>query len=180
MNRIITLTFIAWSLLTTTPISAQEENHHNSSFFSNVRYGGGIGAAFGNGYTNIALAPSAIKPLSEQFSVGAGLQFNYMASKDVYNTTSYGVNLLALSNPIPELQLSVELEQLRVNYTAEAYYYNQSYVPKFEKDFWNTGLFLGAGYTSGPATVGIRYNVLFKENDYVYNQAWMPFVRVYF
>lgn len=153
---------------------------YSSNFFSDVRFGGGLGAGFGNSFSNVTIAPSAIKPITDQLSLGAGLQFNYMASKNIYSTTSYGANFLALYNPIPEMQLSVEIEQLRVNYKMDGYYSNGNYVPKYERDFWNTGLFLGAGYTAGNATVGIRYNVLFREKDYVYNQAWMPFVRVYF
>jgi hypothetical protein len=41
-------------------------------------------------------------------------------------------------------------------------------------------LFVGAGYGSDNVIVGIRYNVLYKESDFVYNTAFMPFVRVYF
>ena len=172
------------TLFSNTPLLAQgqvpEYNVPPTNFFSDVRFGGGLGAAFGSGFSNVTISPSAIKPINDQLSLGVGLQFNYMSSKDVYSTMSYGANFLALYNPIPEMQLSIELEQLRVNYETEGYFTNGNYVPKFEKDFWNTGLFLGAGYSSGNATVGIRYNVLFKERDYVYNQAWMPFVRVYF
>jgi hypothetical protein len=41
-------------------------------------------------------------------------------------------------------------------------------------------LFLGAGYNTGNVVLGVRYNVLFNENDYVYSDAFMPFIRVYF
>lgn len=165
-------------------VSAQETPNFyqpkRTTFWSDVRFGGGLGLAFGNQFTNISVAPSAIKPLTEQFSVGAGLQFNYISSKDWYSSTSYGINVLGLYNPIPEFQLSAELEQLRVNNTIEGYYMNTEYHPEIKDNFWNTALFLGAGYSNGNVTVGVRYNVLYKDNNFVYTQAWMPFIRVYF
>ncbi|HLW41048.1 MAG TPA: hypothetical protein VKY82_01620 [Flavobacterium sp.] len=171
-------------IVTTATVSAQEQpgfyQPRTTTFWSDVRFGGGLGLAFGNGFSNISVAPSAIKPITEQLSAGVGLQFNYISSKDYFSSVSYGVNFLGLYNPIPELQLSAELEQLRVNNTIDGYYMNQYYYPEIKDNFWNTALFLGAGYSDGNVTVGIRYNVLFKEDNFVYSQAWMPFVRVYF
>jgi len=91
----------------------------------------------------------------------------------------YGASGIVLFNPIPEVQLSAEVEQLRVNLDVDADHFGQ--YEGYSKDFWNTGLFLGAGYNVvNNVTVGIRYNVLYNDNDFVYSQAWMPFVRVYF
>ena len=159
--------------------NAVEES--TSNFFSDVRYGGNIGLNFGNGFTNINIAPSAIKPINQFVSLGAGLQYNYLSSKDFYSSSAIGYNLIGLFNPVPNIQLSVELEQLYVNYSEDAYYdpyYGE--IDGYENSFWNTGLFIGGGYTSGNATFGIRYNVLFKDGNSVYNEAWMPFIRVYF
>src|SRR5690606_33331214 len=147
-----------------------------TTFFSDVQFGGGLGLAFGSGFTNIAVSPMALKPITEQFSAGLGLQFNYLKSKGFYESTSYGANILGIYSPAEMIQLSGELEQLRVNNTwtdlPSASYTTQN--------FWNTALFLGAGYTNQNVTIGIRYNVLYKESDLVYNQAWMPFIRVFF
>jgi hypothetical protein len=41
-------------------------------------------------------------------------------------------------------------------------------------------LFLGAGYRNENITFGVRYNVLHKERDNIYAEAFMPFVRVFF
>ena len=70
-----------------------------TTFWSDVQIGGGLGLGFDDGFTNIAVAPSAIKPVTEQFSVGAGLQFNYLKSKGFYESTSYGMSALAFYNP---------------------------------------------------------------------------------
>lgn len=146
----------------------------NNEFWRKVRFGAGLGLGVGNGYTNIALAPSVIYDVNDYVSMGVGVQYSYVKAKDLFDSHLYGGSLIGLVNPIPAVQISAELEQLRVNNT-----YTQ-FAPKIKDNFWNTALFLGAGYRSQNVTMGIRYNVLYKEANNVYSQAWMPFVRVYF
>lgn len=148
----------------------------NNDFTKNLRFGGGLGLAFGSGYTDIMIAPSAIYQINPVVALGVGLQGSYVESKHWYKSYIYGGSLIGLVNPIPELQLSAELEQLRVNSTYERTPSRDS----FKDNFWNTALFLGAGYHTGNVTVGIRYNVLYKKKDRVYSDAYMPFIRVYF
>ncbi|UYW01245.1 hypothetical protein K5I29_12460 [Flavobacterium agricola] len=157
-------------------IYAQEgiQNNQKSNFWERTRFGGNLGVGIGNNLTNIVVGPSAIYQFNPIVAAGVGLQYNYLHQKNVYKSNMYGVSLLGLVNPIEQVQLSVELEQLRVNNT------NLWITPSEKQNFWNTGLFLGAGYSQNNVTVGIRYNILFNKNDMVYNQAWMPFVRVYF
>ncbi|WP_223845525.1 hypothetical protein [Flavobacterium selenitireducens] len=152
-----------------------------SDFWRRVQVGGGLGLGIGNGYTDIAVAPSAIYNFNRYFAAGVGITGNYVrfcdysSSIDEYRSWIYGGSLIALVMPIEQLQLSFELEQLRVN----------SRIEHFEDgtihdDFWNTGLFVGAGYRTQNVTVGIRYNLLFDADKTVYADSWMPFVRVYF
>jgi long-subunit fatty acid transport protein len=136
-----------------------------------VHVGGTLGLSFGSGFTNIVVAPSVIYDVNQYFSAGAGVQGSYVNWKNNFESYIYGASLIALVNPIEQVQLSAELEQLRVNTT---------YQDNFKDNFWNTALFLGAGYRTNNVTVGIRYNVLFKESNNVYNEAFMPFIRVYF
>lgn len=150
------------------------------NFWEKVRFGGGIGLGFGDGYTNLGLAPSALYEINNQFAAGVGLQYNYTRLKNDYSSSSYGVNLLGTYNPIPQFQFSLELEQLRVNNKIDAYSFNGNYYPETKSSFWNTALFVGAGFSSGNATIGIKYNLLFNKNDRVYADSWMPFVRFYF
>lgn len=149
------------------------------SFWSHVRFGGGIGASFGNGYTDVMLAPGAIYQFNEYVALGAGLQGSYVQQKDFYKSWIYGGSIIGLFNPLPEIQLSAEVEQLRVNLTYDAQY-AEDFNLQNKRDFWNTALFLGAGYNTGNVVIGVRYNVLFNEDDYVYSDAFMPFIRVYF
>lgn len=179
INFSIFLTFALTSLLFLTAIPsgyAQESSNlqQKSNFWKDVHFGGGLGLGIGSGYTNIMVAPSGIYNVNEYFSTGLGAQYSYVSSRDYFNSHLYGVSLIELFNPIPEAQISVELEQLRVNNT-----YTQ-FNPEIKDNFWNTALFLGAGYRAENVTIGIRYNVLYKEANNVYSQAWLPFVRVYF
>ena len=164
------LTFSLSSIL----VSAQDE----SDFWSKVRFGGSIGMAFGSNYTDITLAPGALYEVNEYYGVGLSLQGSYVSQDDIYESWLYGGSIINVFNPIPQIQISAELEQLRVNLD-----YDQAYSDFYgieDRDFWNTALYLGLGYRTPNVTVGIRYNVLFDEDDFVYSQAWMPFVRVYF
>jgi hypothetical protein len=143
-----------------------------SDFWRKVQFGGGIGLSFGSGYTDISIAPSAIYNFNRYVALGLGAQYTYVKQKDYYASNLYGASIIALFNPIDEIQLSAEIEELRVNVNLIGS--NSS-----SQDYWNTGLFLGAGYRTGNVTIGARYNVL-NDNNNVYGNAFMPFVRVYF
>ena len=145
-----------------------------SEFWKKVQIGGGLGLNVGGGFTDITIAPSAIYNVNDYLSLGVGLQGSYVSVKNNYNSFIYGGSLIGLVNPIPQIQLSVELEELKVNTRFDSYFQIPS------RHFWNTGLFLGAGYRSNNVTIGARYNVLYRENDNVYSNAFMPFIRVYF
>ena len=158
-------------------LSAQNQGSNfksSNDFWQKVQFGGGLGLSFGNRYTDIFVSPSAIYNVNEYFAVGLGAQYTYVKQKDVYNSNLYGGSLITLFNPIPEIQLSAELEQLRVN--VKGIGSNDG----FSNNFWNTGLFLGAGYRNGNVTIGARYNVLHDDNKSAYSDAFMPFVRFYF
>jgi hypothetical protein len=141
-------------------------------FWDKVQFGGGLGLNFGTGYTDINVSPSAIYNINSVVAVGTAVQFGYVSSKNYYTSTIYGGSLIGLINPIDEIQLSAELEEINVN--------TKNTGANFSTNFWNTSLYLGGGYRTGNVTVGVRYNVLFDKNKSYYNDAFMPFVRVYF
>jgi len=154
----------------------QQTPQSGSPFWQNVQFGGGLGLSFGSGYTEISVAPSAIYNVNPYLAVGLGLQGSYVASKGYYDSGIYGASILTFINPIPEIQFSINLNESYVINHYETYYGNRGYTDQF----WNTALFLGAGYRTGNVTIGLAYNVLFDENDNVYGDALMPFVRAYF
>jgi hypothetical protein len=152
------------------------------NFWQKVRFGGSAGLGFGSGYTDVTLAPGAIYQFNNYIAMGAGLQGTYVHQRDFYDAYIYGGSLVTLLNPIPQVQLSAELEQLRVNLDVDErftdrYSTNLNYS---DRNFWNTALFFGVGYQMEHVTIGLRYNVLYNKKDLVYSDALMPFVRVYF
>ena len=178
-NFVINLTFLTGFVFLfglNFKIFAQQNTQMNtkSDFLTKVQFGGGLGLGVGNGFTDIMVAPSAIYNFNDYVSAGLGVQYNYVKQRDFYSANMYGGSAIALFNPVEFIQISTELEQLRVNRTFNNSLGNNS------QDFWNTALFLGAGYRNENITFGVRYNVLHKDRDNIYSDAFMPFVRIYF
>ena len=168
LDKIIKSTFL---LLFVGILSFKASAQSGTKISERVHFGGSLGLSIGSGFTNIVVAPSMIYDVNQYFSAGAGLQGSYVKWQNNFESFIYGASIIGLVNPIEQLQLSAELEQLRVNTT---------YPDNFKDNFWNTALLLGVGYRTDNVTVGVRYNVLFKARNNVYNEAFMPFVRVYF
>jgi hypothetical protein len=152
------------------PLSKAKTN----SFWERVNFGGGFGLSIGNNFTNITIAPSGIYNFNDYFALGTGLQYSYLKEKNSYSSNVFGASLIGLFSPIEEIQLSLEVEQINVNnnYSDLGGNYN--------RNFWNTGLFVGGGYREGGVTVGARLNLLFDSNKDIYGSALMPFVRMFF
>ncbi|WP_347373815.1 alpha-ketoglutarate decarboxylase [Aequorivita sp. Q41] len=151
--------------------SQQKQNE----FWQQVRFGGGIGLSFGDGFFSGTLAPSAIYEFNEQFSAGIALNGTYASLKNDTNATILGGSVLALYNVIPEIQLSAEFEELNVNRK-----YTLLGAPDITTNYWYPALFLGAGFRSNNFTIGLRYDVLYDEEESIYASPFAPFVRVYF
>lgn len=175
LELLLIIIFLITSAYTYAQFRTSAPPSPGSYFWKKVQFGGGIGLSVGSGFTDITLAPNAIYNFNDYVSFGAGLQGSFVALKDNYSSAIYGASLITLFNPIEVVQLSVELEEVRVNQTI-----NQNTDNNIKNNFWNTGLFFGAGYRVENVTIGARYNVLFNKNDFVYSEAFMPFVRVYF
>ncbi|TVZ16673.1 alpha-ketoglutarate decarboxylase [Maribacter sp. MAR_2009_72] len=145
----------------------------NSDFWNHVRFGGGIGLGFTNNGFNGSISPSAIYQFNDQLATGTSLNFNYSKFND-NKFLAYGGSVLSLYNPIPQLQLSTEYEQLRINRTIA------TSTNSISDNYWLPAFFIGAGYSTRNITVGLRYDLLFNEQKSIYANALMPFVRVYF
>lgn len=153
---------------------AQDNAPVDHDFWKRVQFGGGFGASIGTGYTDITLAPGAIYNFNRYFAAGIGLQGSYVKVKNNYHSYIYGGSIVGLVNPIEAIQLSVELEQVRVN---SEFQFDGANVTD---NFWNTALFVGAGYRMDHVTIGARYNLLHDRDRSVYYDPFMPFIRIYF
>lgn len=169
-KRLLVLVFLFF-LNSTAAQGSTLINKQPSNFWKNVQFGGGFGLNFSSGYTDVFLAPSAIYNLNPIIALGAGLNLNYVSSKNYYSSSVYGISSIVLINPIPEIQLSVVLNESRVNYQEKDF-------GNFSENYWDTSLILGAGYRTGNVTIGIGYNVL--QNDRYASDPFVPFVRAYF
>lgn len=144
-----------------------------SEFWKHVRFGGGIGLSTGNNIFSATLAPSAIYDFNNQFSLGVGLNGTYLSRKNFFKSTIFGASIISLFNPINNIQLSGEFEQNHVSQ-------NFDDVSFEDNKYWVPALFIGAGYRTRNATIGIRYDLLYDDIKSVSVNAWAPFVRVYF
>lgn len=162
-------------LFAATSFSQSDPKNTKSDFWQNVRFGGGIGLSFADGFFSATLAPSAIYQFTDEFAMGVGLNGTINNRKNFYNSTILGGSALALFSPIQELQISAEFEELNVNRN-----FDNDVVTNLDQNYWYPALFLGAGYRTGNVTFGIRYDVLYDEDQSIYAEPWIPFVRVFF
>ncbi|MFD2822288.1 alpha-ketoglutarate decarboxylase [Lacinutrix iliipiscaria] len=170
------IVFLIFSCFIITSAIAQEKNEKvKSEFWKHVRFGGGLGLSFGDGFFSGSIAPSGIYEFDKQFALGLGLNATFNKQKNIYKSTILGGSIIGLYNPIQEIQLSGEFEQLHVNRN-----FDENYVSNLDSNYWSPALFVGAGYRAQNITIGIRYDLLYKSNKSVYAQAWIPFIRVYF
>lgn len=156
-------------------VTATAQEKSRSDFWDHVQFGGGLGAGFGNRYTSVTVQPAAIYNFNDYFALGTGLQGTYVKVREEYHSYIYGGSLIGLINPIEQIQISAELEQLRVNAKFDYPGYEG-----IEDNFWNTALFVGLGFRSSNFIAGVRYNVLQDNDARVYPNGFMPFVRVFF
>jgi len=180
-KRTIFLTFCSVVFLFCLFSNAQQQNssfQQQNDFWKKVHFGGAFGLGIGSNYTEVTIAPSAVYPINEYFKAGIGVQGTYIDEKSrffllpSYKAYIYGGSLIGLINPIKQIQLSAEIEQLRINV---------DYSNGTSRNSWNTALFVGAGYrTSSFLTIGVKYNVLHNNKNNIYKEAFSPFVRIYF
>jgi hypothetical protein len=169
LKTILILSFFCFNIST---LKAQESQ---DSFWNNVRFGGGLGLSFGNGFFSGTIAPSAIYEFNNQFAAGVGLNATYAKRQNWFKSTILGASVISLYSPIEALQLSAEFEELNVNRD-----FDENFVANADDNYWYPALFLGAGYRTGNVTIGIRYDVLYDEDKSIFADPWMPFFRFYF
>ncbi|WP_411765922.1 alpha-ketoglutarate decarboxylase [Winogradskyella sp. A3E31] len=151
-------------------------SQNRTTFWNNVQFGGGIGLGFGDGFFSGTLAPSALYRFNPTVATGIGLNASYSRQKNVFSSTVFGGSLITLVNPIPELQVSAEFEELYVNRDYEEGFFSAT----GEDSYWYPALFMGIGYSTYNVTIGVRYDILYDSDKSIYNNAWMPFVRFWF
>jgi hypothetical protein len=104
-----------------------------------------VALSLGSGYTDISIAQV---PFTTSINILPWVQeFNILILKEIFTTLIYTVVASSPFNPIPEIQLSAELEQLRVNVSGTGQ-------NNFSDNFWNTGLFHRRGIPYRKCNIG--------------------------
>ncbi len=147
---------------------SQSITDSKSSFWDNVQFGAGLVFNSSNIATNIGVSPSAIYNFNDSFSAGISVSYLYSKQRNISKPlNAYGTSIIALFNPIAELQVSSEYE---INFLRQG-----------ELSQTVPALYFGVGYRTGRnIAVGVRYDVLYNENKSLYASAITPFVRVFF
>ena len=169
-KKVIFVLLIA-SFAATSSVSAQNSSPEDS-FWSNVRFGGGVGATFSNGNFSGYLAPKAVYDFNRYTSAGVGIAGSYTDASR-YSAYSLAGSVIGLLRPMQNIQLSAEFEE---NYVSR---HLNVEGPSIDESYFYPSLFLGLGYTTGPVTAGVRYDVLHDDRS-IYANAFMPFVSFYF
>ena len=160
MKKLLFLTALLFSL---NGIAQQK-----SSFWENVRYGGGFSANFGN-QTTINISPSAVYDFKKGFSLGAGLNYSY-TEIGTLTTNVYGTSLISLYQTNLGFLLSGEFDYNFAN--------QKSHSGAITTNF--PALHLGIAYNQGRFAFGVRYDVLYNENKTVFASPFSPILRFYF
>jgi len=167
-NTFYTLLIFSF-LVFSNALFGQQENNKKIGFY------GGFGLSLSTGFTYISLQPGIIYHLHPKYRMGAGIQYTYLKSNKTYYGVNYsynifGFNVMNMYYPAKELEISVEFEDL---------YVNQKYNDVRHK-FWSPSLFGGMGYRYGQVVAGFKFNFLFDREKSIYQDAFIPFIRVYF
>ncbi len=157
-------------------ISTSFSQQTSDSFGDHLRYGGSFNVGFSNNYTTIGISPSVIYDFQNGFATGVSLSYFYTKQEtfnNEYTSNVFGGSIITLYIPIHFLQLSAELENLNVHR-------NDSFVNI--DPYWLTSLYLGIAYQTGPVSFGLRFDVLYDDNDFnnIYGSSVSPVLRVYF
>ena len=172
LSTTILLSFLV--LFCFTSYAQIEPQTQKSEFWQHVQFGGNVGLSFGSNFFSGSISPSAVYRFDEKFAAGTSLIFSYNQEKYIYESYITGASILGLFNPIPQIQISAEFEQLYINRTFDNRFSNP------DEKYWYPGLYVGAGFSTGPVTMGIRFDVLYDSEKSIYANAYNPFVRFYF
>ncbi len=137
-----------------------------------LKLGLGFGLNFVGG-TSLSLSPNLTYKINDKMAAGAGLLFNYNAVKNLQTTTTVGANVLYFYTPIEKLITTAEFAEMYVNRDLK--------FSGIKDNFWDTALFVGAGYQITPKiSAGAKYNLLYNKNKSVYSSPFVPFVNISF
>ncbi|NLP57701.1 hypothetical protein [Lutibacter sp. B1] len=172
MHKTIYLLFLFF--LTNSSLWCQNSETDKKTFFDDVRFGGGVNIGLGDSHSSFSISPSAIYDFTPEFSGGLSFTYMYLKNKSTIESTTnlYGGSILALYKPVSFLQFSTEYEQLKLK---------KKFTTEENNSTWQSAFYIGIEYVTGNLSMGLRYDVLFDENEnLLYSSGLSPIFRVYF
>lgn len=162
----------AFSQTNTDTIIEKTNNISIAEAPTKLKFGCGFGLNFVGG-TNISLSPNLTFRVNEKIFVTGGIQGSYAAIKNIQSTITYGASILGQFNPSKKILTTLEFTQLRVSTNTVA--------GDITKNYWDSALFIGAGLNvTNKISVGVKYNLLYKEGVSIYTSPIIPFVNITF
>ncbi|SNT12933.1 hypothetical protein SAMN05421640_2410 [Ekhidna lutea] len=139
-----------------------------------IYFGGGFGFSAGADQTNLSLSPQVGYKITEKFSAGVGISYQYVKIKQPsISINNYGWSLFTRYNIVQQFFAYSEFERLSFEYVTGV-----DPVRK-ERTGYNS-LLIGGGYAEqlgGRASFSLMalYNVLYDETDFPrpYNSPWV-------
>jgi hypothetical protein len=152
------------------------EQEEPEAYQSKLYYGGYLSLSLGN-YTVVGATPLIGYKVSQKFSVGTQLSYEYVKDKRYnanYETSNYGLSVFSRYRIVPQLYAHVEFSEMNYKF----YYTNGSNARE-----WVPFLWLGGGYSQPISrntwfNVQVLFDVLNNENS-PYTE-WEPYFSVGF
>lgn len=135
----------------------EEEDLNQLTFKERLYFGGNLGFSFGI-YTQINVSPIIGYQITEGFSSGIGLKYNYFSfnGSPSYSSSIYGGSVFARHSIVENLYAYTEFEMLNLGFYGTT---TRKWVP--------IGL-IGAGYNFRPFQIMALYDLIGdKNNPYV-------------
>lgn len=138
-----------------------------------IYFGGGGGFSAGSNLTNISLFPQVGYKITDRYSAGVGVIYQYVKIKQPINTSlsNFGWSVFNRFNVTNQFFAYAEFERLSFEFLTLS--------DDKERSSFNS-LFIGAGYSeqlSGRASLNFMalYNVLYDESEIPrpYNSPWV-------
>ena len=154
-------------------VVASFSSFSQSKLGDKIYFGGGGGFSASSNQTNISVFPQVGYKITDRYSAGVGITYQYVKIKQPINTSlsNFGWSVFNRFNITNQFFAYAEFERLRFEFPVS---------PERTEKFSFNSLLFGGGYTEqlgGRASFSIMalYNVLYDETDEIrpYNSPWV-------
>ena len=143
-------------------------------FSDRIYFGGGFGLSTGSNGTNISLSPQVGYKITERYSAGVGITYQYVKFQGIETSlNNYGWSVFNRYNLTRQFFGYAEFENLQFEFFT-------SVSPELTRRQGYNSFLIGAGYSESLAkrasfSVSVLYNVLYDASDAIqpYDSPWV-------